>query len=143
MKLIKFLLWLIIISLLATLVLQNKEYFWSTAALHLDLKAVDTWNWTTPQLPTGVYWAICFIIGLILTGFKALVIKFRLSRQIKTKDKEITALKDEINALKTELEVFKNDPYIKKAAIDTDTTDLSPEVPDEPERPDNEDRNPA
>ena len=118
MKLIKFLLWLIVISLLVILVLQNKDYFWAATSLHLDLKAVDTWNWTFPEISTGIYFAICFVLGLILTGLKAAIIKFKLTRQIKAKDKEVTSLKDEVNTLKTELESFKNDPYIRKAAVE-------------------------
>ena len=126
MKLIKYLLWLVIICLLSVLVLQNKDYFAAGTALHLDLKAVETWNWTIPQLPTGVYFAVCFVLGLLLTGYKALALKFRLGREVKTRDKEITRLKDEVNELKTELEVFKHDPYIKKGLAVTDAAAADP-----------------
>lgn len=127
MKLFKYLLWLIVICLLVTLVLQNKDYFAAASGLHLDLKVVDSWKWSIPELPTGYYFAICFGLGLLLTGFKALVISFRLGREIKTKDKQIVDLKDEVNMLKTELEVFKHDPYIKKTLEDSSSTPALPE----------------
>ena len=127
MKLIKFVFWLIIICLLITLVIQNQEYFLATTTLHLDLKAVESWNWTIPELQTGIYLAICFALGFLLTGYKALAIKFRLNRNIRSKDKEISRLKDEVNTLRTELEVFKSDPYIKKGLKESETV----ETPDE------------
>lgn len=140
MKLIKFLLWLIVICLLVILVLQNKDYFLAATSLHIDLKAVDTWNWTFPEIPTGIYFAVCFVLGLILTGLKAVIIKFRLTRQIKAKDTEITSLKDEVNILKTELESFKNDPYIKKAAVEPDAA-VAPAGEKEPWSGDNAEEN--
>ena len=124
MKLIKFLLWFIIIVLLAILVWQNQDYFMAATALHLDLK-VESWNWTIPELQTGIYFAICFALGLLLAGFKAVVIKFRLNKNIKAKDKQIVSLNDEINSLKTELEVFKNDPYLKKASAAQEPADTT------------------
>ncbi|MCF6246872.1 MAG: hypothetical protein L3J69_05870 [Desulfobacula sp.] len=121
MKLIKYLFWLIIVCILGTLVYQNLEYFMTSTALHLDLKIVDTWNWTVPELQNSVYFAICFGLGLLLTGYKALAIKFRLNKKIKFQNKQITGLKERVNTLKTELEVFQHDPYIKKSLIAPDT----------------------
>lgn len=115
MKWFKFLLWLIVIALLATLVYQNLEYFNSATVLNLDLKVQENWQWQIPEFQTGYYMLICFAAGLLLTGFKALGIKLGLKKEIKTQSEEIDRLKDQINELKTELEFFKHDPYIKKA----------------------------
>ncbi len=132
MKLIKYLLWLIIICVLSILVYQNLGYFMSTTVLHLDFKVVETWNWTIPELQNGVYFAICFAFGLLLTGYKALVIKLRLNKKIKQQDKQITGLKEEVNTLKTELEVFKHDPYIKKSLVDPDVRTFNEKEMTEP-----------
>lgn len=144
MKLFKYLLWLIVICLLVTLVLQNKDYFAAATVLHLDLKVMEDWKWSIPELATGYYFAICFGLGLLLTGFKALVISFRLGREIKTKDKQIIDLKDEVNLLKTELEVFKHDPYIKKSLEASDSapalTEGVVEAANESDEPDTQEK---
>ena len=69
MKTIKYLLWLIILVLLGILIYQNLEYFMTTVALKLDLK-ISTWSWTIPEIQNIAYFAICFILGLILAGIK-------------------------------------------------------------------------
>lgn len=113
MKTIKYLLWLIIIGLLATLIYQNLDYFMHKTALELDLK-ISTWHWSIPGLENIAYFGICFLLGLILAGFKGLRAKFRLKKEIKTKNIEIVSLLEQVTALKTELTVFTHDPYIKK-----------------------------
>lgn len=113
MKTIKTLFWLVIIGLLSTLIYQNLDYFMTSSALHIDFK-VSTWQWTIPALPLIAYWGICFGLGLLITGMKGLVTAFRLGREIKAQDKQVTILKQEINDLKTKLDVFVHDPYIKR-----------------------------
>jgi len=113
MKLIKTLFWLIILGLLCTLIYQNLDYFMAPSALHIDLK-VSTWQWTIPALPLIAYWGICFGLGLLITGMKGLFTAFRLGREIKAQDKQVTTLKQEINDLKIKLAVFVHDPYIKR-----------------------------
>lgn len=112
MKTIKYLFWLIVLGLIGTLVYQNQEYFMTGHALTLDLK-VSTWNWTLPELQNVAYFGICFVLGVILVWIKSEITKYGLRKAIKTRDNEISGLKDQVNLLKTELEVFKHDPYIK------------------------------
>ncbi|MBU8910831.1 MAG: hypothetical protein KOO65_06140 [Desulfobacterales bacterium] len=113
MKKIKYFLWLIIAGLLGILIYQNLDYFMTTRALKFDLK-IASWNWTIPELQNIVYFGICFLLGLIIAGVKGFVVKFRLNKEIKTKDAAIASFKEQVNTLKTELEVFQHDPYIKK-----------------------------
>ena len=82
-------------------------------ALNLDLK-VTAWHWTIPELPNIAYFGICFLLGLILAGLKGLPAKFRLKKDIKTKNATIASLNEQINTLKIDLDVFRHDPYIKK-----------------------------
>ncbi|RLC25632.1 MAG: hypothetical protein DRH93_01270 [Deltaproteobacteria bacterium] len=112
MKTIKYLLWLIILVLLGILIYQNLDYFMTTVALRFDLK-VSSWNWTIPELQNIVYFGICFLLGIILVGFKGFVTNFKLKKEIKTKDAALTSFKEQVNTLKTQLEVFQHDPYIK------------------------------
>lgn len=113
MKTIKYLLWLIILALLGILIYQNLDYFMTSVSLKLDLK-VASWNWTIPELQNIAYFGICFLLGLLLVGFKGLFTKLGLKKEIKNKNATIASLQKQVNDLKTDLEVFQHDPYIKK-----------------------------
>lgn len=109
----KVIFWLVILALFGVLIYQNLDYFMTKTALTLDLKR-ENWVWTIPGLENIYYFAICFLVGLLLAGFKGLMVKWRLKKTIKSKDKEIDALQEKVTQLKVELEVFQHDPYIKK-----------------------------
>ncbi len=113
MKTLRTLFWLIILGLLGILIYQNRAYFTTPSALHLNLK-LSTWHWSLPELQNIVYWGICFGLGLLISGIKGLMTAFRLGREIKRKDAAMETLKQEINELKSKLEVFVHDPYIKR-----------------------------
>lgn len=120
MKLIKRLFWLIVLALLGLLIYQNHDYFLTTVRLTLDLKMASM-KWAIPDLPNVAYLGICFVLGLLLAGIKALFTKMGLKNQIKLKDKAIQTLKEQVNTLKLDLDVFKHDPYIKNRLKDTRT----------------------
>ncbi len=113
MKKIKYFLWLIILIALGILIYQNLDFFMAKQALKFDLK-ISSWSWTVPELQNIIFFAICFFLGLIITGFKWLLLNFKFKKAFKTKDATIISLKEQLNALKTELDVFQHDPYIKK-----------------------------
>jgi len=127
MKKIKYFLWLIVLGLLGILIYQNLDYFMTPIALKLDLKVAD-WNWTIPQLQNIAYFGICFFLGLILVSIKGFFVKLRLKKEIKTRDLELTSLKEQVNLLKTELEVFQHDPYIKNEIKEKKIQDNSQET---------------
>lgn len=131
MKLIKFVLFLIVIGLLTTLGYQNKAYFLAETAF--ELKA-GSFHYTLQALPNWAYWGICFAAGLLITGIRGLFTAFRLGREIKGKEAQIDALTLRANTLQGELEVFTHDPYIKKALkakAEAPTADEAPEKPEE------------
>ena len=114
MKAFKFLVFLIVLGLLAVVGYQNQDYFLTDTALHIDLK-IASLHYTAQSLPNWAYWGICFGLGLVITGLKGLFTAFRLGREIKQKEAEISDLNKKANKLKAELEIFTRDPYIKKA----------------------------
>lgn len=137
MKTVQYIFLLVVLVLLGILIYQNQTYFMTASALTLDLK-ISNWNWTTPPLQNIVYLGICFLLGLMLAGFKGFLSGFRLKKDIKKKEAAIAALEGQIHSLKTELDVFKHDPYIKKEI--EKTTEQSAEATEttqEPPEPDN------
>ena len=113
MKTFKIVLFIIFLVLLIVFGLQNQDYFLARAALHIDFK-IASLKYTAMDLPNWVYWGICLVIGLLLTGIRGLITSFRLGRQVRTRDERIERLKGEINELQTRLDIFIHDPYIKK-----------------------------
>jgi len=139
MKTIKYILWLIILGLLGILIYENLDYFMTGVALKFDLK-VASWSWTIPELQNIAYFGICFLLGIILMGFKWVVTNFRLKKEIKTKDAAVATLKEQVNKLKTELEVFQHDPYIKNNLKEEPVMDQP--VSEQPENDNKKDHTP-
>ena len=113
MKTFKIILFIIFLALLSVFGIQNQDYFLAGAALHIDFK-IASLNYTATALPNWGYWSICLVIGLLITGIRGLITRFRLKRQIKTKDERIEHLNGEINSIQSRLDTFIHDPYIKK-----------------------------
>lgn len=130
MKTIKYLLWLIILGSLGILIYQNLDYFMAPVALKFDLK-VSSWNWTIPELQNIAYFGICFLLGILLVGLKAVAARFRFKKEIKTKDAALASLREKVNTLKTELDVFQHDPYIKNELIRKPSVELPASGPSE------------
>ena len=120
MKTIKFLFLLVILGLLGLLYYQNTEFFLTKNTLGVNLK-LDGWQWATPAIPNYAFWAICFALGLLLTGFKGMIKTFALGREIKRKDATIESLNKKVNDVQAKLDVFTHDPYIQKTMTDDAT----------------------
>lgn len=113
MKTFKIVLFIIFLVILAIFGIQNQEYFLTGTALHIDFK-VASLHYTAMEISNWIYWGICLVIGLLITGIRGLITAFRLGRQVKTRDERIERLKGEINSLQSRLDIFIHDPYIKK-----------------------------
>ncbi len=139
MKTVQYIFLFLILGLLGILIYQNPVYFMTASALNLDLKISD-WNWISPPLPNIVYLSVCFLVGLMMAGFKGFLSGFKLKKEIRKKESAIAALEGQIQSLKTELDVFKHDPYIKKEIEKTtehavETTEATQQEPTVPENP--------
>ncbi|WP_289023294.1 hypothetical protein [Desulfobacter postgatei] len=113
MKIFKIILFIIFLVLLAVFGIQNQGYFLTGTPLYIDFK-VASLNYKVMELPNWGYWALCLLLGLLITGIRGLITAFRLRRQVRTRDERIESMKGEINSLQTRLDIFIHDPYIKK-----------------------------
>jgi uncharacterized integral membrane protein len=113
MKIFKIMLFIIFLVLLALFGIQNQGYFLTGTPLYIDFK-VASLNYKVMDLPNWGYWALCLLLGLLITGIRGLITAFRLRRQVRTRDERIESMKGEINSLQTRLDIFIHDPYIKK-----------------------------
>ena len=131
MKIIKFLYWvavLVIFASLGVLIYQNQTFFMARTPLDLNLNVQDSWQWTLTGWPTCGYLAFCFALGLLLAGVKAVSIKMKTAKILKERELKIADLMTQIGRLTTDLEVFTHDPYIKKGLQKAPGTLASTEV---------------
>lgn len=112
---------LIFVSVTGLLVYQNLDYFMTKNSLSLHIEKI-LFSWTGPEIENAIYYAVCLLFGLFLSGTKGLFVKWDLNKKIRQKDATIKEQENKIFDLKTRLEVFTHDPYIKKG-IENKTTD--------------------
>ncbi len=87
MQKIKYLLWILIIAVLATFIYQNNEYFMTEQSIGIDLYFFET---ESRALPNLIYFLGVFIIGFLVS----LIVTFSYGYK---KRKTIKALNEKIN----------------------------------------------
>jgi hypothetical protein len=89
MKQVKLVFWLLVLAFVGLLFYQNREYFLIRHSLRLDL-----WfgAYTIPEVPNGLYFLACFLVGLLLAYFYQLPERFRSGKTIKHLNATIASL---------------------------------------------------
>ena len=72
MKIFKIILFIIFLVLLAVFGIQNQGYFLTGTPLYIDFK-VASLNYKVMDLPNWGYWALCLVLGLLITGIRGLI----------------------------------------------------------------------
>ncbi|MFW6011305.1 MAG: LapA family protein, partial [Desulfosalsimonas sp.] len=88
MKKLKYMLWLVVIGLVALVVYQNGEFFTVKRSIGINLYFFE---YHSPELPTGIYYLAVFLIGFLVSYFFTLPHKFRSRRTIRQLNKKIAA----------------------------------------------------
>ncbi|MFO7930818.1 MAG: LapA family protein [Thermodesulfobacteriota bacterium] len=88
MKKLKYLLWLVVIGLVALVLYQNKEFFTMQRSFGIDLYF---FKYDSPEMPTGVYYLAVFLIGLLISYFFTLRQKFRSRKTIRQLNEKVAA----------------------------------------------------
>ncbi|MFP4650224.1 MAG: LapA family protein [Desulfobacterales bacterium] len=86
MKKLKYLLWLVVIGLVALAVYQNQDFFIEQRSFGIDLYFFE---YNAPEMPTGVYYLAVFLIGLLISYFFTLRQKFRSRKTIRQLNEKI------------------------------------------------------
>jgi len=107
MKKIKAALWIIMIGFVGLVVFQNWDYFDARQALNIDLFVGE---YLTPEFSNFLFFAACFLIGLLLAYIYGLVSHFRSTKLIKNLNAATEAQQEEISGLKRELEMLQRSP---------------------------------
>lgn len=101
MKKVKYLLWLVIIGVVALAVYQNKGFFMETQSLGINFYF---FSYDSPELPIGVYYLAVFLIGILIAYFSALPQKFRSRKTIRRLNEKIKADESKIARLEAEMQ---------------------------------------
>ncbi|MFP3999150.1 MAG: lipopolysaccharide assembly protein LapA domain-containing protein [Desulfobacterales bacterium] len=100
MKKLKYLLWLVIIGLVALGVYQNRGFFIDGKSLGID---IYFFSYDSPELPAGLYYLAVFLIGFLISYFSGLPRKFRSRKTIKQLNEKIAADEKKISRLEAEI----------------------------------------
>lgn len=100
MRRIKYLFWFIIAAVLLTFIYQNREFFTVQRDIGIDLHFV---KYTTPQLPTGLYYLVVFFIGMAVSYFISLSKRFQNRKTIRNLKDQIATDERRIGELESRL----------------------------------------
>ena len=106
MKKVKIGFWILLIAFLLLLGYQNKAFFLQKNAFGLDLYLTEAYM--SPEIYNGVFFAACFLAGLIIAYLFGLFDRFRANKTIKQLNTDLDNQRQQVESLTTELNAFKN-----------------------------------
>ena len=106
MKNIKIALWVIIVGFIVLVLFQNQDVIIAKQNFKLDLMVVDEYH--TPELPNGIIYFVCLLIGFFISFFAGLTNRFKSKKNIKNLKTANASQLEEISALKSRLESLQS-----------------------------------
>ncbi len=98
MKHLKFIVFVLLVSIIFVLAFQNSEAVSRTVQFRLNPVFVNEVH--TPEIAVGLVMLITFFLGVILTGFCGIAERFRLKREMNRIAKELEDKDKELNSLR-------------------------------------------
>ncbi len=100
MRKIKYVLWLIIVVLLAAFIYQNNEYFMDRQSIFVNLGFDEK---TSPELPNLLYFVVVFLVGFILSFVMNFSDRWKKRKTIKQLNQQVDSGKKRIDELEAKL----------------------------------------
>ncbi len=100
MQKVKYLLWLVIVALLAIFIYQNNEYFMAEHRIGINLYFFDA---ETGELPNIAYFVAVFVIGFLVSLLLSLSHAYKKRKTIKELNEKINADKKRIDEMESRL----------------------------------------
>lgn len=114
MKLIKFLIWIIIIGLFGLVLFQNWDLFKIKESLDINLYFTA---YQTPELPMALPVTFMFLFGWLVAYLSGLADRFGLNRRNKKMQQTIIAQQAAIDAMRKDVEALKPKPETPVAPL--------------------------
>ena len=80
MKNIKIAFWVIFIGFIVLLLFQNQNIIVAKQSFKLDLMVADEYH--TPELPNGIVYFVCLLMGFFIAFFTGLADRFKFKKNI-------------------------------------------------------------
>ena len=104
MKKFKLVIWLLIAIVIGVVIYQNKAFFMTKQAFHLNTIAAV---YESPAIPVAVVFVGCFIVGLIVAYLFSIPTRLKAHKTIRNLNDTISAQGSDLTALKSELDALK------------------------------------
>jgi uncharacterized integral membrane protein len=105
MKNVKIAFWVIIVGFIILFLFQNQDVIVEKQSFKLDLMAVDEYH--TPELPNGIIYFTCLLIGFFIAFFTGLANRLKSKKDIKNLQTANNSRLEEISVLKSKLELLQ------------------------------------
>jgi uncharacterized integral membrane protein len=105
MKKVKFVLWIILIGVIAIIFFSNKDYFLTKQSIQIKLLFTEPFK--IKELPNAVYFLVFFVLGFLIAYFISLSERFKSKKTIKNLNAAATSQLEEISTLKKEMDSLK------------------------------------
>lgn len=130
MKIVKLLVWIVMIVLFGLLVYQNWDFFSIKQSLNLNLYFA---GYRIPPLPLALQMAFMFLAGWLIAYLSGLADRFGLGTQNKRLKQTIDAQQSAIDAMKKDVEALKpkagSDSISATSAVEGQTPPDGGEIP--------------
>ncbi len=109
MRKIKYVLWLIIVVLLAAFIYQNNAYFMDRQSIVVNLGFDEK---ISPELPNLLYFVIVFLVGFILSFVMNFSDRWKKRKTIKQLNQQVDSGKKRIDELEAKLMTAQGSGYV-------------------------------
>ncbi len=106
MKNVKIAFWVIIVGFIILFLFQNQDVIVEKQSFKLDLMAVDEYH--TPELPNGIIYFTCLLIGFFIAFFTGLANRLKSKKDIKNLQTANNSRLEEISLLKSKVELLQS-----------------------------------
>lgn len=104
MKIIKIIIWIVLIGLFGLVVYQDQSFFFSPHKFSLHFGPTV---YETAQLPMVVFFVSFFLLGWLIAYVFGLVERFKVGRANKVLRNALSSQQDSVDVLKRDLEAIK------------------------------------
>lgn len=124
MKNLKIVFWIVILGFIGLIVYQNRGLLFESESLGINLMFAE---YQTPRLPMALFFAVVFLLGLLIAYVSGLFERFKSGKTIKKQQETIRVQQGALDELKKDIEALK--PRVEPAAATEPPAAEGPEPP--------------
>jgi hypothetical protein len=130
MKKFKLAFWIVILGFIGLIVYQNRELLFESESLGINLMFAE---YQTPKLPMALFFAVVFLLGLLIGYVPGLFERFKSGKTIKKQQETIRAQQGALDEMKKDIAALKPQAEPAAAAEPQAPAAEGPEPPADPQ----------